>query len=255
MLAEQSDTLSGARVLVADDSAINRELIQQMLQGFGCDAVAVHDGDEVLIYLQDHAVDMLILDCAMPGQNGFSVARAVRAWEQARNQPPMPIVAVTAFVQADTREQCLAAGMNQYLAKPVLPDALRVALEGALAERGGEPFGQTVMSTTVREAMQRQLGDYYPTFMTNFIRYARDQLTKIERAGNDQDWVELRKKAHQFKGESGQIGAEEVVKACLALEAWAAESPETHSFSRITRDLTRQVDALEQYVASETEAK
>jgi len=119
-----SETLivRGGRVLVVDDNAVGRELARSVLQRHGYQVSVASDGDEALRVLDDGRFDAILMDCQMPGMTGYETAREIRR----REDPPgrNRIVAVTAHALGDERERCLAAGMNDYLAKPFLPEQL-----------------------------------------------------------------------------------------------------------------------------------
>ncbi|MBI1754051.1 MAG: response regulator [Acidobacteria bacterium] len=110
------------RVLVVDDHPINRKVMRAMLQKMGLVALEATGGREALDCLAVEAVDLVLMDCEMPGMDGFETTRRLR--EHSR----IPVVALTAHVLEGTREKCLAAGMDEYLSKPIKQEALGQAL-------------------------------------------------------------------------------------------------------------------------------
>ena len=112
------------RIAVAEDDAVNRVVVMGMLQHLGYQADAVTDGLELLQMLERETYDVLLLDIQMPGMDGLEVTRRVRSIKGDRPW----IIAVTAHALAGDRERCLAAGMNDYLSKPVGLGELRSAL-------------------------------------------------------------------------------------------------------------------------------
>jgi CheY-like chemotaxis protein len=110
----------GARVLVADDNAINQEIALSMLESMGCAVTLAADGRTALALWRAEAFDLLLLDCQMPELDGYAVARTIRAAE-AMTDIHLPIVALTANALAEDRAHCLAAGMDEHLAKPYRP--------------------------------------------------------------------------------------------------------------------------------------
>ena len=117
------------RILLAEDEAVNRVVITGMLNHLGYDAGVVTNGMEVLDAVEREPYDVILLDIQMPGMDGLEVTRRIRD----RNAPQPHIIAVTAHALAGDRERCLAAGMNDYLSKPLsLTD-----LQEALARGGG----------------------------------------------------------------------------------------------------------------------
>ncbi len=123
----------GLRVLVAEDNAVNRLYALRLLERLGHHPVAADDGLATLETLQRERFDLVILDVQMPGMDGLDVTRAVRAGRAGANDPALPIVAMTAHALAGDRERFLEAGMDDYLAKPVEPEALQTVLARVMA--------------------------------------------------------------------------------------------------------------------------
>ena len=117
--------LPGGRVLVVDDNDVGRHLASKVLQRLGYDVIEAADGHEALRAVGEHAFDAILMDCQMPGMTGYEVSEEIRRREGTRHNR---IVAVTAHALGDERERCLAAGMDDYLAKPFLPEQLAEVL-------------------------------------------------------------------------------------------------------------------------------
>ncbi len=115
--------LPGRRILVADDNAINRKLVKKMLASMGYTPTLVTNGRECVEAIQAEEFDAILMDIQMPEMDGLAATRAIRDLGN-----PIPIIALTADAMPDDRARCLAAGMNDYLQKPVRPDALEAAL-------------------------------------------------------------------------------------------------------------------------------
>jgi signal transduction histidine kinase/DNA-binding response OmpR family regulator len=112
------------RVLVAEDNAVNREVLLQMLSRLGCRADVVASGRAAVEATGRERYDVVLMDIQMPEMDGFQATAEIRRRERP-GAPPLPIVALTAHALGVTRERCLAAGMTDYLAKPVRFDDLR----------------------------------------------------------------------------------------------------------------------------------
>ena len=113
------------RVLVAEDSPPNRLVIERMLERLGLEAVLAEDGAEALEQWQRGGFDLVLMDCEMPGMDGFEATQAIRAREAGGR---IPIVALTAHAFEDNRQRCEAAGMDDFLPKPFKADPLREVL-------------------------------------------------------------------------------------------------------------------------------
>jgi CheY-like chemotaxis protein len=111
-------------VLVAEDQRTNWMLIERLLARRGCSAVNATDGRSVLAKLDSGRYDLILMDCQMPILDGYDTAREIRRRETAEQRQHIPIVAMTASAMHGDRERCLAAGMDDYIAKPVDSDKL-----------------------------------------------------------------------------------------------------------------------------------
>ncbi|MDC0663440.1 response regulator [Marinobacter sp. SS21] len=125
-LIEPPKPLSGC-VLVAEDNNINQIIVRKMLERFGLSVRIVEDGRQALEAARSERYDLIILDCQMPVMDGFEACKAIRSLEQAGNR--QPIVALTASAFKDDQAKCLAAGMDDFLTKPIDAGRLYVTLE------------------------------------------------------------------------------------------------------------------------------
>ena len=132
-MAEVIPHLAKLRVLVAEDNRVNQRVAVGQLKRFGCAADVAADGVEVLKAIEQVPYDVIFMDCQMPEMDGYDAARAIR--ERERNPAscgwkiPIRIVAMTANAMQGDREKCFAAGMDDYVSKPVRTGDIRAALE------------------------------------------------------------------------------------------------------------------------------
>jgi two-component system sensor histidine kinase/response regulator len=110
------------RVLIVEDNPINQRVAVILANKLGFVADVAGDGSEALTMVRDHEYTLILMDCQMPVMDGFEATRAIRALETPIAQ--VPIIAVTANVMEGQRDKCLAAGMNDYLPKPINKDVL-----------------------------------------------------------------------------------------------------------------------------------
>jgi CheY-like chemotaxis protein/anti-sigma regulatory factor (Ser/Thr protein kinase) len=118
---------SGMKILVAEDNLINQKVIARMLEKMGCAVALAGDGLSAIRALESASYDLVIMDLSMPEMDGMEAARRIRRMDGPRFS--VPIVALTASASDEIRSQCLAAGMNDFLAKPVGLETVRRALE------------------------------------------------------------------------------------------------------------------------------
>jgi len=124
---------SPPRILVVDDDLINQRIMVNLLKRKGWDSVVAKSGQECLQRLASDRFDLVLLDIQMPEMDGFKTAELARRLEaQQHSRPYTPIVALTALRQDDTRERCLAAGMDDHLTKPVNTEQLYAVIRRML---------------------------------------------------------------------------------------------------------------------------
>ncbi|MGF1535696.1 MAG: ATP-binding protein [Elainellaceae cyanobacterium] len=113
-------------VLVVEDIPANQELMLTVLKQFGYSAVAARDGREALNQIDRHCFDIILMDCQLPEMDGYETTRRIRQAESSQHR--IPIVGITAHAMLGDREQCLAAGMDDYLSKPIRLDELEATV-------------------------------------------------------------------------------------------------------------------------------
>ena len=127
----------GLDVLVVDDNVINREVAQAMLERVGCSVTVAEDGIAALEHANRRGFDAILMDCQMPGMDGYAATAAIRRIEADRGSRATPIVALTANVLARDRNRCIEAGMNYFLSKPFTQDQM-VAVLRPIAQQLGK---------------------------------------------------------------------------------------------------------------------
>lgn len=136
--------LAGLRILVVEDNALNALLVKLMLERDGCIVECVNSGAPALEGMRTGSWRIVLMDCQMPGMDGYATTRRWREIEAAEGLARLPILALTAHAMADDRQRCLDAGMDDYLTKPVKLETLRAALSRLAvmgeAENGALPL-------------------------------------------------------------------------------------------------------------------
>jgi CheY-like chemotaxis protein len=131
--APASPALARARVLLAEDNAMNVAYAEAVLKSLGVEVVVASDGARAGELARTQSFSLILMDCQMPNVDGFAATAAIRAHERHTGARRTPIVALTANAMSDDRERCLAAGMDDFLSKPFRPTELQAALERWIA--------------------------------------------------------------------------------------------------------------------------
>jgi CheY-like chemotaxis protein len=230
----QTSDASGALVLVAEDSQVNELLATTMLRRRGLRPEVARTGLEAVRMATTREYAAIFMDCQMPEIDGYEATRRIRVAETNRH---LPIIAMTANAMPGDRDRCLAAGMDDYLAKPVAPKQLDRALLRWLPDLGPaasetqpadslQPEGASITDELLDlEVVQRIRVDLDPSMrgrlMSIFERSLHECVTGIEDAARDRDGDELRRVAHLLKGSSATIGAARLRETCEELERLA----------------------------------
>ncbi len=203
--------LSRLRVLIVEDNAANRRIALEMLEHLGVKADTAENGLEGLERLEKSPYDIVFMDCSMPVMDGYE---ATAAWRR-RESPGarLPIIAMTAYALQGDREKCLAAGMDDYLSKPMrLRD-----IAGALSR-----WGMPVDPAALAKAEKLVVGSE-SRWKKEFLEDARRLLSDM-RVCKDADI--LARAAHTLKGSSASLGARRLATLCARIEAAGAATPE-----------------------------
>jgi signal transduction histidine kinase/ActR/RegA family two-component response regulator len=137
----QEPIVSGGHVLLAEDNPVNQLVLREMLRTIGCSVDVVSDGEEAVAFAARHHYDIVFMDCHMPLLDGYDAARRIREAEaSAVVRRRVPIVALTAAALAEDRDKCFAAGMDDFLSKPVNISQLGAVVTKWVRPRSGEPL-------------------------------------------------------------------------------------------------------------------
>jgi two-component system sensor histidine kinase RpfC len=243
-LEEHYDRHPGARalnILVAEDNAVNQQVIQGILRHAGHGVRIVESGEQVLDILDENfdAVDLLILDMNMPGMNGLDVVKTVRFMDTSHI---LPVLMLTADATPEARAACIDAGADAFFTKPINARSLldriasisrNIAKESTTAPGFGAENATTAADGTIKADVGTspwyeesilselsQLGDYH--FLDNLVQnFQRDGMKQINRAkaAIDSDYLEYREALHALKGSSIELGAKKLSNLCARGEA------------------------------------
>jgi len=231
-------------VLLAEDNAVNQRLAASLLERRGHKVRIAANGRDALTAVTEEPFDVVLMDVQMPEMGGFEATAAIRALESERHASRLPIIAMTAHAMKGDRERCLAAGMDEYLTKPLDPRhlcALVEAMAGGTA--GSTPHGDLL--TVPMEVLARVGGDreLLAEISRLFVDDAPRHLLKIRQALDARDGESLRRAAHGLKGAAANFDAEGVVSAARTLEE-IGRSGEFDGYDAAWQSLTFETDRL-----------
>jgi signal transduction histidine kinase/CheY-like chemotaxis protein len=116
--------LENKKILIVEDNKVNRMIADKILRNMKFDPVCVESGEECIKAIKKESFDLIFMDCHMPDMDGFETTQALRKYEEEQHRNPVPVVALTANTSAEIRQECLASGMSDYVAKPIKTDTL-----------------------------------------------------------------------------------------------------------------------------------
>jgi CheY-like chemotaxis protein len=126
-LVESPPETAVVRVLLVEDTPINQKVATRQLEKLGCRVDAASTGTHAIVLLQKASYDLVLMDCQMPEMDGYTATRVIRGLEEGKRHTP--IIAMTASATEADRDRCLAAGMDDYVTKPVREAELALLLE------------------------------------------------------------------------------------------------------------------------------
>ncbi|MBI5383245.1 MAG: response regulator [Verrucomicrobia bacterium] len=221
---------SKVRILLAEDNPVNLRLALKLLEKLGCKADAVTNGREALQAAETSPYDIILMDCQMPEMDGYEVTVRLREAEkslQSDRKSSAYIIALTANALDGDRERGLAAGMNDYLTKPVRMEDLRGALERAYAHfeprtASFHPPADEVLDPSVLASLKelREPGQPDPVaeLIHLYLKDAKPRIDSLECFFATRKAAEMKSVAHSLKGSSNNLGARGLAGLFLELE-------------------------------------
>ncbi|HKU40358.1 MAG TPA: ATP-binding protein [Polyangiales bacterium] len=202
---------TGRPLLVVDDNEINRFVAVEHLNKMGYRVVTVASGEEAVQAVTSGQYAAVLMDCQMPGMDGYSAAREIRRREEG-TEAHIPIIAVTAHALDGEREHVLEAGMDDYIAKPVTPVLLERTLERWIGRPGTIP-APAISAPPVQQPRLDRTSDLDPNVECSpklielFVRHAPGQLNELRGRVAARDSEAAREHAHKLKGGLYAVGA------------------------------------------------
>ena len=230
--AKDADVPRNARLLLVEDDEVNRMVAKGMLKRWNLVPDLAENGVQALKCLSEKSYDLVFMDCQMPGMDGYTACRAFREMEDDRCQSTRtPVVALTACVIKGDRERCMAAGMDDYLAKPMrLRDLKSVLLRWLAPDKGpvqssrvqggpaDDPAGDPVLDPGALRGLIEEVDENIALFVNMFLDGLPERLQAIVLSVADREPENLERSAHSLKGASRQFGVMRVADLAAKLE-------------------------------------
>jgi len=230
-----------AKILVAEDNQVNQQVVFETLDSFGCTVDLATNGHEAVTMYEKESYDLIFMDCRMPWMDGFEATAAIRRREQA-DGGHIPIIAMTAHAMKGDREQCLDAGMDDYIAKPINPNSILNILQhwvtnspemsDEFSPKDSPPAAAEVLPVFDTEQglwvtggkvdMLERIVGVFQSNMPARMKVLEDAMA----SGNSE---EVRRLAHSLKGAASSIGAKRLSKFALDMESYAKQAIENDS--------------------------
>ncbi|NJD05495.1 MAG: response regulator [Methylococcaceae bacterium] len=257
-IRESLGALAGLRLLLVEDNAINQQVAREILEAEGAEVVAANHGGEAIAEVRsaDPQFDAVLMDLQMPEIDGFQATRELRA----RGYIELPIIAMTANAMASDRQACLAAGMNDHVAKPIDVEALLETLKRYCVEArpgaAGHPAAPGVKPESAsglppadiepEPALARMAGNrsLYGRVCHDFVAQQADAVSRIVAALDAGDQPQARRLTHTLKGLAATVGAIAISESAAQLEAALKSGADRSELDERLRQLAMTIDRV-----------
>ena len=230
--ASDPQSLFSGTVLLVEDNPVNLGVVKKALSRLGLGCSTAEDGQEALSQFQKQQFHIVFMDCQMPVMDGYEATRRIRQTEAAQGLERTPIVAMTANAMAGDREKCLAAGMDDYLAKPVGLQELRTCVSAWIGQRGDlsdshpeegrlreseDQALESVLDDKVLQELREIMEDDYVSLLRTYLNNAPELIAAVKSAVAKGDVESMVMPVHSLKSSSANVGAMQL--SALAREA------------------------------------
>ncbi|MGP0086638.1 MAG: response regulator [Steroidobacteraceae bacterium] len=232
--AHSSATFPGKKVLLVEDNPVNQRVAKRILSKLGVEVTIASNGAEALERVGASSFDAVLMDCQMPVMDGFTASRRIREAEAQRgDRKRLPIIALTANVMSEDRENCIAAGMDAHLGKPIDPVLLAGYLERYLTPALiGPPVDLPAL-----HALTEGDVEFERELFATFISSGDKNLAEILAALSQGDYETIGRRAHALKSASANIHALHLSKSAAKLES-AVREKSVAEIDSLVRQLT-----------------
>ncbi|MFM8471362.1 MAG: response regulator, partial [Limisphaerales bacterium] len=230
------------RILLVEDNSVNQRVAMLQLKKLGYEPDTALNGEQAVAAVLSKPYDVVLMDCHMPVMDGYTATQRIRDWERQNHQPRLRILAMTADAGRGDAEHCCAAGMDDFITKPVHLPELSAALERASSpasaveagappavEPAAPPPGEEAtldfsVLATLRDLSEPGQPDPVIELIDLFMEDAPDRLHAMESSLDRRDQEALKVAAHSLKGSAKNLGAKPLARICAELEKQAVSA-------------------------------
>ncbi|USE36322.1 response regulator [Endozoicomonas sp. SCSIO W0465] len=227
------------QILLVEDNVVNQKVAISMLKKIGLSRIHLaEDGREAVDMSRNQTYDLLLMDCQMPLMSGYEATGLIRQREREQQLPRIPIIAMTANAMTEDREKCLAAGMDDYLSKPVKIDNLRERLEHWLihdtqphkvipeaAEKTpdidsklNQSKQHPLIDQSIFNSLKELMEEEFPVLINSYLEDAPKLMADIQSSSKDANREVLVRAAHTLKSSSNNLGATQLAMIAADVE-------------------------------------
>ena len=233
---EESLFSENIKLLLVEDNIINQKVAVSMLNKIGLQSIDIaEDGEKAISMVQNKSYDLILMDCQMPVMSGYEATGIIRKWEITQHLPRLPIVAMTANAMTGDREKCLAAGMDDYLSKPIKTEGLKEKLGHWLISDSFDQHDdieqlqeieiedsiysdQILIDETIFNTLKELMAADFSDLIESYKKDAKKLLKYLKTSSIEADLNVMVRAAHTLKSSSNNIGATALANVALEIE-------------------------------------
>lgn len=229
---------SETHVLVVEDQALAAKVATSILKGLGCSVDVAENGESAISRVKNNHYDLIFMDVGLPDISGNEATKQIREWESLVDDKRIPIIALTAHVEVEDKEECIKSGMDAVLSKPLTKETSLDILNAFIPKRAGT---KRKISEVEKEGGENQALFDLPQATIDYDKVVKlvgekeelakemiqmlvdslpDELSRLQAAYQKQDWKTIQMIAHKLKGGAAYCAAERLVVACGNLEVY-----------------------------------
>lgn len=265
-VADKLSVSTGSRVLVVEDQAIPAKIAQNILSKLHCQVDIAIDGEAALQQINQQNYDLIFMDIGLPGNDGCEVTRRIRL-KQWRRNPAVPIIGLTAHIEADNKRRCLAAGMEAVFTKPLTPEKA-VEILDAFIPNYQQTLSQYSVISEPENITEKELAvldvdkaiqltgskEFVKEAFTLMIHGLVKDLDILQQLSKKNDWQAIRDIAHKWKGGASYCGAFRLERACQTLitylQSGSVENVKVF-YDDMVREMISAKEAASAYISSD----